>query len=220
MTDLLEQDYNPIYNPYYQLDDGRVYDKDKQVFVTAEGDEDYKAFVDAGHEPLTIGKGYSLEQLKRSVLKFFGWPIGDCLLTVDELKERKLQELKVKTDAFEDNLNTSMMIQSSIGYPMNADRRSQQNIQGMVAMAEAQIASGAVQQSDGGELTVPYRCGDNVTRDLTISQLKTVLMEALVNGQNLYTQKWELEQQIAAAQSAEDVANIAIDFKMTDFTAQ
>lgn len=220
ITDDFEQDYEPVYNPYYLLDDGRIYDKNKKVFVTAETDADFKAFKDAGNSPLSIGpNGYTLEQLKRSVIKFYGWEMGDCLLSLEELKAKKLSELKTASDAFEVNLNSDMIIQSSIGYPMNADRRSQQNIQGMIAMADAQVAAGAVVQSEDGTVTVPYRCGDNTTRNLTIDQLKTVLMEALANGQHLYSQKWQYEQAINSAQTAEEVEAIEIKFEMMDFTA-
>lgn len=223
MTDIIpddfEQDYEPVYNPYYLLDDGRIYDKDKKVFVTAETDADFKAFKDAGNSPLSIGpNGYTLEQLKRSVIKFYGWEMGDCLLLLDELKAKKLQELKSASDAFEVNLNSDMIIRSSIGYPMNADRRSQQNIQGMIAMADAQVAAGAVVQSEDGQITVPYRCGDNTTRDLTIDQLKTAYMEMLVNGQNLYKLKWQYEQAINNAQTKEELSTIDLNFKMMDFS--
>ena len=138
---------------------------------------------------------------------------------VELAKEEKLSELKAKADTFEVNLNTDMIIQSSIGFPMNADRRSQQNIQGMVAMADAQQAAGAVQMSEDGAITVPYRCGDNVTRNLTVDQLKTAYMEMLVNGQNLYDQKWAYEQAINSAQTVEEVEAINIQFEMKDFTA-
>ena len=219
ITDDFEQDLEPVYNPYYLLDDGRIYDKNKKVFVTAETDADFKAFKDAGNSPLSIGpNGYTLEQLKRSVIKFYGWEMGDCLLSLEELKAKKLQELKSASDAFEVNLNSDMIIQSSIGYPMNADRRSQQNIQGMIAMADAQVAAGAVVQNEDGSVTVPYRCGDNTTRNLTIDQLKTAYMEMLVNGQNLYKLKWQYEQAINNAQTKEELSTIDLNFKMMDFS--
>lgn len=209
ITDDFELDREPVYNPYYQLDDGRVYDKDRKAFVD-DTDADFKAFKDAGNTPLSIGpNGYTLEQLKRSVIKFYGWEMGDCLLTLEELKAKKLQELKTASDAFEVNLNSEMIIQSSIGFPMNADRRSQQNIQGQLTIMQARTLS-----------TIPYRCGDNVTRDLTAEQLQTVYGEQLANGASLYNQKWAMEDAINNAQSLDELKKIEVKFTMMDFTTK
>lgn len=124
-------------------------------------------------------------------------------------QEEKRNELKQKTDAFEQNLNTDMMIVSSLGYPMNADRRSQQNVNGQLIIME----------STGLE-TISYRCGDNITRDLTAAQLKTLYSEILLNGNNLYQQKWAYEQQIANAQTAAECDAIEINFNMMDFSKE
>ena len=55
---------------------------------------------------------------------------------------------------------------------MDADKRSQENIQGVLTIMQ-----------DAKSATCSYRCGDNVLRDLTAEQLETVYKEALVNGQ-------------------------------------
>ena len=63
-----------------------------------------------------------------------------------------------------------------------------------------------------------YRCGDNVTRNLSIDQLKVILLEITTNLQNLYTQKWQYEQKINEAKTTQEVEAIEINFKMMDFT--
>lgn len=127
---------------------------------------------------------------------------------LEQLKEEKLNKLKEIADGFEQNVCKQMQIKSSIGYLMDADRRSQQNVQGQLSLMQ-----------DLALETVSYRCGDNVIRELTLGQLQTLYKEMLINGQNLYTQKWTLGNAINAAETAEDVEAIEITFTMMDFSA-
>ena len=211
MSDLINEiNYQePAYNPYYQLDTGEVYDKDKQAFVTAE-DTDFKAFTDAGNKPLSIGtNGYTLEQLKRSVLEFYGWPVGVCLLSVDELKSRMLAQLSAEADKFEQTLNKEMYFTSSLGFKVNGDRRTKDNLQDLISTFTAR-----------GVETVAYRDYDNQNQDLTLEQLKVLLAEHLQNGFSLYEQKWEKQEQINAAKSKEDLGKISLDFVMQNFSVK
>ena len=91
---------------------------------------------------------------------------------------------------------------------MDADKRSQENIQGVLTIME-----------ETGTDTCSYRCGDNVLRDLTTEQLETVYKEALINGQNLYTQKWQFEAQLEVCETKEELEALSFDFKMTDFSS-
>lgn len=127
--------------------------------------------------------------------------------SLGELKEEKLNKLKNTANEFEQNVCKEMQIKSSIGYPMDGDRRSQANIQGLITVMTAQSLE-----------TTPYRCADDVTRNLTKEQLQTVYLECLANGNNLYAQKWALEAAINAAETKEDLDAIEIKFKMMDFT--
>ena len=213
MTDIIpddfEQDYEPVYNPYYLLDDGRIYDKDKKVFVTAETDADFKAFKDAGNSPLSIGpNGYTLEQLKRSVIKFYGWEMGDCLLSLDELKAKKLQELDDIAASFEDNLNKNMYFVSSLGFKVNGDRRTRSNIEDLISMLP------------DDETTIGYRDYDNQEQQVTRPQLQTMLKELIQTGLGCYTTKWKLQAQINNAQSATDLEQVKIEFKWPDYSEQ
>lgn len=126
---------------------------------------------------------------------------------LETAQEEKLNELKTRANAFEQNVCNEMIINSSIGCPMNVDRRSQQNILGQLTIMNA-----------GSLDTIAYRCGDNVTRDLNKMQLEKVYAEALLNGQNLYTQKWNYEDQINSAETVDEVDAIEINFTMMDFS--
>lgn len=209
MTDIidLEQDFEPVYNPYYKLDTGEVYDKDKQVFVTAETDADYQEFVNTGNKPLSIGaNGYTLEQLKRSVLKFYKWPIGECLLTIDELRDKLLNELETTSASFEENLNKSMYFTSSLGFKVNGDRRTRSNIEDLISMLPDDTT------------TIDYRDYDNQARELNRVQLKTMLQEHLENGLDLYTQKWSKQAALTSAQTKDELKQVDLTFAYKDFS--
>lgn len=125
----------------------------------------------------------------------------------EELKENKLAELKGAASRFEQNVCKTMVITSSLGFPVDADKRSQDNMRGLIdVMSVAKLA------------TVAYRCADDQMRDLSADELKTILVEALTNGQNLYAQKWQFEAAINAAENKEQLDAINIEFVMSDFS--
>ena len=197
-----------ITSPYYKLDNGKIYDKNKMVFVD-EQDDDYKSFLEIGGEPLSINNGYTLEQLKEGVLKFYGWEIGDCLLTLEELKQRKMDELEAKSALFEENLNKDMYFTSSLKFKCNGDRRTRSNIEDLIAMLSS---------ADPLSITIEYRDYDNVSRTLTKEQLQTLLSEHKNNGLNIYHQKWAIQDKIAKAKQTDELHNLVIKFDMMDFS--
>lgn len=207
MTDIFEQDYDPVYNPYYKLTTGEVYDKDKQDFVTADTDAKFKAFTEEGYKPLSIGQdGYTVEQLKRSVLKIYKWPIGECLLTVDELRERMSAELEASSASFEENLNKSMYFTSSLGFKVNGDRRTRSNIEDLISMLPDDTTM------------VPYRSYNNENVNLNKSQLKILLNEHLQNGLSLYNQKWEKQNSLKSAETKDELKSVDLTFEFKDFS--
>lgn len=125
--------------------------------------------------------------------------------TLEELKQIKLDELTEKQREFEQNVCSEMKINSSLGYVMDADIRSQTNMQGLI---------------DVGQFPVTYICGDNVARQLSLEDLQTVKKECILNGQNLYAQKWAYQEQISNAQTKEELEAIEISFVMLDFSVK
>lgn len=197
-----------IYNPYYKLNNGKVYDKDKFIFVD-EKDNNYKAFIDAGNEPLSVENGYTVEQLKNDVLKFYGWHVGDVLLTLDELRRSKLEQLEQLASQFENNLNKDIYFVSSLGFKCNGDRRSFSNLVGLVNTFDI-IAEGEPKQ-------INFMDYNNNVQKLNKTQLETLIKEHSINGQHIYEQKWAYQKAIAAAQSIEALNQITFNFKMKDF---
>lgn len=123
--------------------------------------------------------------------------------TFDELKEEKLADLTTAGHQFDDQLvNEDMIINSSLGFKANADLRSQNNINGLIA---------------AGQEPVAYVDSQNVAHSLTLSQLNILLQEIILCGQYLYQQKWAYRAQINACTTKEELAAITFEFRMKDF---
>lgn len=123
-------------------------------------------------------------------------------------KRNKLKQLTFYSAKFEENVNNDMFFTSSIGYKINGDRRSLTNISSLIEYFD-------VKQQDG---TVDFKDYDNQMRKLTKEQLQTIKAELITNSENLYTQKWTLQEQINSADSIDSLNAIEIKFDMMDFT--
>lgn len=125
-------------------------------------------------------------------------------LTLDQLKDFKYHQLKDISAMFEsDRKNPAVTFVSSLGFTVDGDARSIDNISGLV---------------NAGLDNVAFRDHDNQSHRLTHDDLVILLREAQANIQFLYEQKWELKQKIMALATREDVLKFDISFGMTDFT--
>ena len=113
----------------------------------------------------------------------------DLLQTI---KSKRLLELTELGRAYDNELvNTDMVINSSLGFKVNADLRSQNNLRGLIDfMTDTETAS--------------YIDYENKAHDLSKSQLETLLKELVLNGSNLYKQKWIYSKQIENATNSDD----------------
>ena len=123
---------------------------------------------------------------------------------LDELKSDKLAELTMITAKFDNQLvNTDMIIKSSLGFSINADLRSQNNLRGLIAI---------------GIEPVNFMTSDNSVQSLTLEQLNVLLNECAQNGQHLYLLKWQYREQIEQAKTVEELNAIEFNFTMKDFS--
>ena len=123
--------------------------------------------------------------------------------TLDELKASKLSELTSITRKFDDQLvNTDMIIKSSLGFSINADLRSQRNIQRLISI---------------GAEPVSFIIADNTTVDLSLAQLNILISECDDNMQHLFELKQSYKKQITDATTKEELDTIEIKFEMLDF---
>ena len=123
---------------------------------------------------------------------------------LDELKSDKLAELTAITSKFDNQLvNTDMIIKSSLGFTINADLRSQNNLRGLITV---------------GVEPVNFVTADNSVQSLTLEQLNVLLNESIENGKKLYETKWKYRDMILNSSSTEELNAIEFKFTMMDFT--
>lgn len=143
--------------------------------------------------------GYHLEQVEN------GFKIcAPKEKTFEEVKSDKLSELTAITSKYDNQLvNNEMIIKSSLGFTINADLRSQNNLRGLIAL---------------GIEPVNFMTADNSVKSLTLEQLNILLNECAQNGQHLYLLKWQYREQIEQAQTVEELNTIEFNFTMHDFS--
>ncbi len=123
---------------------------------------------------------------------------------LENVVARKLDELNAKLE--ETKTSSAAHITSSIGYVVNANTTAKTNVDGLITAMEAQ-----------GLSTVNFMTFDNSLAALTLEQLKTLQLELISYGNNLYAKKWSLRAQIEACTTKEEVDAIVIDY--SDVTA-
>lgn len=123
---------------------------------------------------------------------------------LENVVARKLDELNAKLE--ETKTSSAAHITSSTGYVVNANTTAKQNIDSLITAMTAQNLS-----------TVNFMTFDNTLAELTLEQLKTLQLELISYGNNLYAKKWSLRAQIEACTTKEEVDAIVIDY--SDVTA-
>lgn len=125
-------------------------------------------------------------------------------LTLAEMKGFKKQQVKNATAGFDSKRkDPSMFFKSSLGFNVDGDARSRDNLDGLKAI---------------GIEPVTFRDHDNIDHSLTLANLELLIKEANMNRTQLYQQKWALQKAIDGAKSVKALKAIEIVFKMADFT--
>ena len=124
--------------------------------------------------------------------------------TVEELKAKKLAEISAEAHKYSQYECGEMYLTSSVGYRINADHKSQDNIRGLIALGQP----------------CAFKDFDNVFHENTsIEDLNVMLYECYANGALLYQQKFEYEALVANAKSREELY-FDVVFDMADFSAK
>lgn len=121
-------------------------------------------------------------------------------LTLDEFKEIAKANLKTFFKQYENNLvNPNIHIHSDLGFEINADIRSQNNVRALITLLESSDAE-----------TISYKDYDNKDHDLTLDQLKSILFEMCNYVNYTYKKRWESKKKIEDAKSIDEI--LAIEF--------
>ena len=126
--------------------------------------------------------------------------------TLSELKSEKLNELNTIASRYDSYKCNDMYITSSVGgYRFNADSRSQTNLRGLISVLD-------------DVKTVAYKDYDNVFQSLNKEQMQIIFSECILNGQNLYKQKWDYSEKIRTCETIEELNSIEFNFTMMNFS--
>ena len=126
--------------------------------------------------------------------------------TLDELKTAKLNELNTIASRYDSYKCDDMYITSSVGgYRFNADSRSQTNLRGLISVLD-------------DVKSVAYKDYDNEFQSLNKEQIQIIFSECILNGQNLYKQKWDYAEKIKTCETIEELNSIEFNFTMMNFS--
>lgn len=113
---------------------------------------------------------------------------------LDSLKADKLAEINA---CFADaERNGSLM--SSLGFEVDADNTANRNVEGMIKVLTAK-----------GMEQILFCDHHNVMQAVTLEQLKTLQVEIIAYGQQLYAKKWQLREAVNVATTADEVRAVS-----------
>ena len=122
--------------------------------------------------------------------------------TIEELKVKKLAEISAEAHKYSQYECEEMYLTSSKGFRINADRKAQDNLKGLIGIG----------------LTCKFKDYDNEFHPgITVEDLNVMLHECYANGAMLYQQKFEYEDRVANAKSREELY-FDVVFDMADFS--
>ena len=125
-------------------------------------------------------------------------------LTLAEMKGFKLMQAKNATEGFDSKRkDPSMFFKSSLGFSVDGDARSRENLDGLAFLGSEPVA---------------FRDHDNVDHSLNLADIETLLREARKNVALLYQQKWQIQEAIRKCETLDALKAIEIRFTMADFT--
>ena len=125
-------------------------------------------------------------------------------LTLAEMKGFKLMQVKNATEGFDSKRkDPSMFFKSSLGFSVDGDARSRENLDGLAFLGSEPVA---------------FRDHDNMDHSLNLADIGTVLREARKNVALLYQQKWQIQETIRKCGTLDALKAIEIRFTMADFT--
>ena len=117
----------------------------------------------------------------------------------NEAKQNKLSELKKTADSA---LNGAFVV-SSLGFKADANPAAVRDLEGLVII---------------GADSVMFCDYENNFHPLNKEQVLTLQREILLNGQNLYAQKWNYRAAVNAAETVDELNAITFKFDMLDFS--
>lgn len=189
--EVLMFDWDPIeeniHAIQYHNNSGHIEYKDNSPNMSI-SNEDYETKVKPYVDLWQIEKNRILEEQRKAEEEYN---------SVENVRARKLNEL----NSLFVQAETNGTLESSVGFTIDANERANRDIDGLIKSLEATP-----------EETVLFCAADNSFHEVTLDNLKTMQLEVIAYGQQLYTKKWQYREQINQAQSKEELDAIEIKF--------
>lgn len=171
----------------YHNDSGHIEYEDASPNMSI-SNEDYETKVKPYVDLWQVEKNRILEEQRKAEEEYNSVP---------NVRARKLSELNASfTQAESDGT-----LESSVGFTIDANERANRDIDGLIKALE-----------NTPEETVMFCAADNSFHEVTLDNLKTMQLEVIGYGQQLYQTKWELRTRIMAAETKEEIDAIEIKF--------
>lgn len=131
-------------------------------------------------------------------------------LALEAFRAQRVAEVEAIATRFDKELKVEeMYFTSSLGFPCDSDRKSTQNIEGLLTGFD-------LVASMSGTDTIKFKDRNNEYHDLTKAQVETLAAEIGANGSYLYSQKWAQLIFLATA-TKEQLKNFTATYQMANF---
>lgn len=177
----------------YKIKDGRYYSVQAKKFVS-ESSVDENNVIDISM--INIPNDPLGEVNLRQTLEFYKLPVGNELLTLDEVKKNRLALLSESVD----NALVNGKVRSSLGFVVDATEKAIEDTNGLIKILEA-----------SGQETVDFCDANNGFHTVTLDQVKTINIEIINYKQSVFANKWSVRRKIEAATTKEAVEKISIE---------
>ena len=130
------------------------------------------------------------------------------VVVVRDFAEERQKKLMALNNEFERLQNEAWLV-SSLGFKIDANEKANRNVDSLIKLLEAKDVT----------QTVRFMDYNNETHPVNYDNLKTMQIEIIINGNNLYAKKWEIRDALLACTTLEEVDAIEIDLTVdNDFT--
>ena len=132
----------------------------------------------------------------------------ESVIVVRDFAEERQKKLMTLHNEFE-RLQEEAWLVSSLGFKIDANEKANRNVDGLIKLLEAK----------GVTQTVMFMDYNNEVHPVNYENLKTMQIEIIINGNNLYAKKWEIRTALLACTTLEEIDAIEINLIVdNDFT--
>ena len=134
---------------------------------------------------------------------------------VEKIPKKTFEDVKAEKTAQLDSIFTTWYtdgatLVSSLGFEVDSDSRAMQDVTGLIVAAEASTTF--------AETGLLFMDANNEAHKVTLSDLKTLLLDIIAAGNAAYQEKWKLRDAIESAKTKDELDVIEIAFHPVDFS--